>query len=74
MFDFSKTSYTEFVLARNEFLRLVGGPTESLRLITIYFTFEYTFRIKKNVARVTSEQKLSYKGSIWVKLVIRTLF
>ena len=46
MLDFGKTSYTDFVLGRNEFLRLVGAPTESQGIIIIYYTFEYTFGIK----------------------------
>ena len=33
--DFSKPSDNDFVLARNEFLRLAGAPNESLRLIII---------------------------------------
>ena len=37
MLDFNKTSYTDFVLARNEFLKLVGAPNESLKLLTIYY-------------------------------------
>ena len=60
MLDFGKTSSTDFVLARNESLRLVGALTKSLRLIIIYYTFKYTIVInKKNCARVTSEQKKS---------------
>ena len=46
MIDFDKTSYTEFALARNEFLTLVEAPIESLSLIMIYYTFEYTFGFK----------------------------
>ena len=30
-----KTSYNDFVLARTEFLRHVGAPNESLRIIII---------------------------------------
>ena len=46
MIDFDKTSYTDFALAQNEFLTLVDVPTESLSLIIIYYTFEYTFGFK----------------------------
>ena len=46
MIDFDKTSYTDFTLAQNEFLTLVDAPTESLSLIIIYYTFEYTFGVK----------------------------
>ena len=34
--DFGKTSYNHFVLARSEFLRVVGARNEVLRLIIIY--------------------------------------
>ena len=44
--DFGKTSYNHFVLARNEFLRLVGAPNEFLRLIIIYYMVKYLFVIK----------------------------
>ena len=44
--DFDKTSYNHFVLARSEFLRLVGAPNEFLRLIIIYYVFKYLWRIK----------------------------
>ena len=46
MLDFGKTSYTDFVLARNEFLRLVGAPTESQGIIIIYYMYGYAFGIK----------------------------
>ena len=46
MLDFGKTSYTDFVLARNEFLRLVGAPTESQGIIIIYYKYGYAFGIK----------------------------
>ena len=49
MIDFDKTSYTDFALARNEFLTLAEAPTESLSLIIIYYTFEYTFGFKTTV-------------------------
>ena len=35
----SKTSYKDIVFARGEFLTLVGGRNESLRLIKIYYMF-----------------------------------
>ena len=65
MFDFSKTSYTEFVLARNEFLRLVGGPTESLSLTIIYYTFEYTFGIKTTLLESLQSEKSFLKVRFW---------
>ena len=49
MIDFDKTSYTDFALAQNEFLTLVDALTESLSLIIIYYTFEYTVVFKTTV-------------------------
>ena len=43
---------------------LVGAPDEPLKLIIIYYMFKHSFRIKKNVARVTLEKKKPFKGSI----------
>ena len=58
----------------SDFIRLVGVPNESLRLIMIYYMFKYSFSIKKNFARFTSEPKKPFKGLISSKLVIITLF
>ena len=44
---FSRTSYKDFVLARSEFLRHIGAPNESLRLIIMYYLSKYSFGIKK---------------------------
>ena len=38
---FGKTNYDDVVFARNDFLRLVRAPNESLILIIIYYTFKY---------------------------------
>ena len=65
MFDFGQTSYTGFVLARNEFLRLVGGPTESLSFTTIYYTFEYTFGIKTTLLESLQSEKSPLKARFW---------
>ena len=46
---FGKTSYNDLVFARNEFLRLVGAPNESLILIIIYYIFKYSVRIKTSL-------------------------
>ena len=46
MLDFNKTSYNDFVLAQSEFLRHIGAPNESLRLIIIYYMSKYSFGIK----------------------------
>ena len=50
---------------RVAFLRFVGAPNESIRLIIIIFE-------KNNFVRVTSDPKKSVKDSISAKLVIRT--
>ena len=57
----------DLVFARDAFLRFVAATNESLRLIIIILE-------QNNFARVTSDPKMSVKGSISAKLVIRTLF
>ena len=54
---------------RNEFLRFVASPNESLRVICLN-----THSGSQQFARVTSEPKKSFNGSILAKLVIMTLF
>ena len=61
MLDLEKTSYTDFVLARNQFLRLVGAPIESLSLIIINYTFEYTYGIKTTFLESLWSQKIPLK-------------
>ena len=46
MVNLGKTSYRLLGLVRSEFLKLVGAPTESLRLIILNYMFKYTFGIK----------------------------
>ena len=65
MIDFDKTSYTDFALARNEFLRLVETQTEFLSLIIIYYTFEYTFGIKTTLLESLWSQKSPFKARLW---------
>ena len=65
MIDFDKTSYTDFTLARNKFLRLAEAPTEFLSLIIIYYTFEYTFGIKTTSLESLWSQKTSLKARLW---------
>ena len=65
MLDFGKTSYTDFVLARNEFLRLVGAPTESLGIIIIYYIYGYAFGIKTTFLESIRSQKSLLKERIW---------
>ena len=54
---------------RGAFLRFVGAPNESLRLIIIFWQ-------QNNFGRVTSDPKkpVKLKGSVSAKLVIRTYF
>ena len=65
MLDFGKTSYTDFVLARNEFLRPVGAPTESLGIIIIYYMFGFTFGIKITLLESLRSQKSPLKARFW---------
>ena len=55
--DFDKTSYNHFVLARSEFLRLVGAPNEFLRLIIIYYMVKYLFAIKTTLLEAKGANK-----------------
>ena len=65
MLDFGKTSYTDFVLARNEFLRHVGAPTESRGIIIIYYMYGYTFGIKTTFLESLRSQKSPLKARFW---------
>ena len=58
---------------RNEFLRLVGAPNESLILIIIYYMFKLSWD-QNNFVRVASEQKNYFEGYISAKLVITIKF
>ena len=49
MLDLGKTTYKHLVFPWNDFLRLGGAQNESLRLILIYYMFEYTFGIKRTL-------------------------
>ena len=55
--DFGKTSYNRFVLARGEFLRVVGARNEVLRLIITYYKFKYLFGIKTTLVESHQSQK-----------------
>ena len=68
---FGKTCYKDLVFLRNDFLRLVRDPNESLILIIINYMFKYSVGTKKNYARVTSEPKNILNSYILAKLVIR---
>ena len=55
--DFGKTSYNHFVLARTEFLMLVGAPNEFLRLIIINYMVKYLFVIKTTLLEAQGAKK-----------------
>ena len=62
--DFVKTSYNDFVLPRSEFLRHIGAPNESLRLIIINYMFKYTLGIKTTLLESLRNQKSPLKGLV----------
>ena len=53
-----KTSEKDLVFAQGEFLRLVGCPNESLRLIIIYYTFKYKFIIETTLLVLLQSQNI----------------
>ena len=53
----AKNSYKVLVFVRGEFLRLVRAKNVSLIVIIIYYMLKYTFGIKNNFGRVTTEPK-----------------
>ena len=59
---FGKTSYKDLVFARNDFLRLVGAPNESLILIIIYYMFKYSNGIKMTLLESLRGQKSILKA------------
>ena len=59
---------------RNEFLRFVASPNESIRFIIIYYMFKYTFVIPTTLIESLRNQKKPFKNSISRKLVIITFF
>ena len=65
-----KTSYKDLVFARNDFLRLVGGPNESLILIIIYYMFKYSVENKTTLIESLLSQKSILKAVFKQKLVI----
>ena len=54
----------DLVFSRSDFLRLVGAPNESPRLIIIYYMIKYPFRIHKTLPGSNLEPKERFKGSI----------
>ena len=59
---FGKTSYNDLVFERNEFLRLVRAPNESLILIIIYYMFKYSVGIKTTLLESLRSQKSILKA------------
>ena len=59
---FWKTSYNHIVLARGEFLRVVGARNEVLRLIILYYKFKYLFCIKTTLVESHQSQKTHLKS------------
>ena len=59
---FVKLVINTLVVAGSEFLKLVGSPSESLRLIIINYKFKYTFRIKKPLLESLRSQKSPLKN------------
>ena len=57
-----KPDYKHLIIAGSEFLKLVGPPNESLRLIIIYYIFKYTFVIKKMFLESLQSQKSHLKA------------
>ena len=55
-FDLGKTGYKHLVLARCDFLKLVGAPNESLRLIITNYMFKYTFGIKTTLESLRNQK------------------
>ena len=73
---FRKTSYKDLVFARGEFLSVVGAQNESLRIILMYYMFEYWFGItttlleslrRKNTHFRARFRKTSYKYLVFAQ-------
>ena len=56
MLDLGKTGYKHLVLARSEFLMVVGASNEFLRIIKINYMFKYTIGIKKTLLESLQNQ------------------
>ena len=63
--DFVKTSYNDFVLARSEFLWLLGATNEPIGLIIVYYMFKYSFRIKITLPESLRSQKSPLTEAFW---------
>ena len=51
-------NYKDLIFARNDFLRLVGAPNESLIRIIIYYTFKYSVGIKTTLLESFPSKKI----------------
>ena len=56
------TNYMDLVLTRNDFLRLVGAPNESVILIMISYMFKYSVGIKTTLLESLRSQKSILKA------------
>ena len=59
---FGKTSWKDLVFARNEFLRLLGAPNQSLIHIIIYYMFKYSVGIKTTLIESLRSKKSILKS------------
>ena len=57
-----KTDYKPLVIARSEFLKLVGAPNEILRLIILYYMFKFTFFKKTTLLEPLRRQNRPLKA------------
>ena len=56
--------HNNFAFVRSDLVRLVGAPNDSLRVIIIYYSFKYSFRIKISLLEPLRSQKNLFKSSI----------
>ena len=55
-------SYKDLVLARGEFLSVVGAQNESLRIILMYYTFKFLFRITTTLLESLRSQNTHFRA------------
>ena len=59
---FRQTSYKDLVLARVEFLSVVGAQNESLRIILMYYVFKYWFGITTTLLESLRSQNTQFRA------------
>ena len=59
---FRQTRYIDLVFARGEFLSVVGAQNESLRIILMYYTFKYWFRITTTLVESLRSQNTHFRA------------